>query len=908
MNRDRSVHHESQAARKTIAIIGGIAAIVLGLWLTRVTLVEWVAARVVDGMGLGPCTIEIAALGLSQATLRVAASAAGTIERVDLYYGLDAGWRPRVEGVRIAGARLRFAWQDGSLLPAIAATGGASGPPQTRVEIVDSNVALQTGSGVVVVDLSGTLAPGTARAADIAFAVRAPAGHVRGTISGTLTQDGLAAGAVTVNDGDFALGAVTADHLTGTVALTARGNQLERLTAAFGFEHLASGTRQWGGGQLTAALDQPQSTLAVALQSAPVRVTLTSTDTRLQPGASLAIDADVDSGFLGLLTGRFSATAGNMRLQIAVTVPPVQSLAAALSLTVSEWLGRGRAEGNLSAAATTLVVADTISVATATAALQVGLANGALTGILSDEISMTGVELAARLASADSAFAHVARLVLAPADTAPLFSIAFKESAGTLQAAAKVTLTGPRFALRGPVDATATFDASPRSARAVRPSAAGRFSVHGALVLERPSDPAPTPVALAFDGNYTVDPATRQLTAAAIEHGSIGMPAQGLAADGVSASYTRADGNFGRLTIAELRSTATPALFVPLRAELELRVVANEARFSATVHDSSRRISATLAGVHQRDSGQGHATVIVKPIDLGGTGTLAQLSPALAAKMIAASGTIAVGGSINWGDRALPGALSLTVKDVVLRAASMQAAEVNVVIALDSLTPLHSASGQRFSGMFDFPGVKHVPLTLAFRLEPAALILEHGRAEIFGGTLATTDATIDVATGASHIDLQVNDVDLEAALMVLNLDSLKGSGRVSGQLPLRFAGGRLAIDHGHLQAALPGTLQIGVETLADQLKSYGENVDLAFRALTDFHYQQLVIDADKALLGAGTAKFRLQGNNPAVMAGQPFIFNISLETDFDYLATLLLKLSGATNTALTWGTRAAIRR
>ena len=55
------------------------------------------------------------------------------------------------------------------------------------------------------------------------------------------------------------------------------------------------------------------------------------------------------------------------------------------------------------------------------------------------------------------------------------------------------------------------------------------------------------------------------------------------------------------------------------------------------------------------------------------------------------------------------------------------------------------------------------------------------------------------------------------------------------------------------------------------------------------------------MLGAGKALFHLEGESPAVMSGQPFVFNISLETDFDYLAALLLQLSGITSSALGWG-------
>ena len=96
-------------------------------------------------------------------------------------------------------------------------------------------------------------------------------------------------------------------------------------------------------------------------------------------------------------------------------------------------------------------------------------------------------------------------------------------------------------------------------------------------------------------------------------------------------------------------------------------------------------------------------------------------------------------------------------------------------------------------------------------------------------------------------------------------------------------------------------MQIGASSVTEQLKSYGPDVDLAFRVLSDFHYQRLRIDADKTLLGSGKAMFHLEGDNPAVMNRQPFVFNIGLETDFDYLAKLLLELSATSNRALGWG-------
>jgi hypothetical protein len=67
-------------------------------------------------------------------------------------------------------------------------------------------------------------------------------------------------------------------------------------------------------------------------------------------------------------------------------------------------------------------------------------------------------------------------------------------------------------------------------------------------------------------------------------------------------------------------------------------------------------------------------------------------------------------------------------------------------------------------------------------------------------------------------------------------------------------------------------------------------------ALTDFHYETLALEIEKRATGEGTILLHLKGNNPAVMAGRPFVFNIGLESNFDRLADYaLLALSSAQN-------------
>ena len=389
--------------------------------------------------------------------------------------------------------------------------------------------------------------------------------------------------------------------------------------------------------------------------------------------------------------------------------------------------------------------------------------------------------------------------------------------------------------------------------------------------------------------------------------GSLDYASGGVAVHGISGTFTTAaKAATLNVSVEEFRSTAAPALFTPLRATLDARLLGNKASFVARLNDRATRIRVTATGNHRIDSRQGSASIRLQPIDLAGEDTLKALSPALATRVTSSAGSIAGDSALHWGDAALPNTLSLTLKDVSLSSPSVNATSLTGVLTLDSLAPVQSAPGQRLTGLLHFPTIAPVPLDVTFKIAPNKLILEHATAAVFGGTLETIDAAFDAATGQGRADLKIHDVNLKSAFEVLGLEQLKGTGRIGGVLPLRIENSRVAVDNGHLESLTPGTVQVGLGAFADQLKTYGDNVDLVFRALTDFHYDRLNIDAAKPLQGAGHAAFRLEGNNPAVMAGHPFVFNINLETDFDKLTALLLQFSGAANTALGWGARGVL--
>jgi hypothetical protein len=414
-------------------------------------------------------------------------------------------------------------------------------------------------------------------------------------------------------------------------------------------------------------------------------------------------------------------------------------------------------------------------------------------------------------------------------------------------------------------------------------------------------DAPPTLLLAARNGVIDVDETGARLR---LERASLGLPDSGIAADGVTLAVVRTQGRTdARLAIADLHSTAEPALFPSLRSRVHARLTGGDANFTISLDSPEETISFAGEGNHDLDTGRGSAAFTLQPIDLSSKGVLEKLSPLLAARVSAGTGTVSGSGAIHWGDGAPPGTLSLNFKDVGLKSDTFSMSSLNGQVRLESLLPVATSPGQHLTATFDVPAVGKVPLNAKFRLDPDQLVLEHVTADLFGGTFETKDAVFDAVTGNGSMNLQIAEMNLETALAVIDLEELKGTGRIGGTLPLRVEDGRISVDAGKLQSAGPGVVKVDVGAVSDQLSAYGENVDLAFRALKDFHYDTLTIEADKSFAGTGKALFHLEGNNPAVMEGQPFVFNITLETDFDYLTGLLTQLSGVANRALGWGVR-----
>ena len=209
-------------------------------------------------------------------------------------------------------------------------------------------------------------------------------------------------------------------------------------------------------------------------------------------------------------------------------------------------------------------------------------------------------------------------------------------------------------------------------------------------------------------------------------------------------------------------------------------------------------------------------------------------------------------------------------------------------IVFDSLWPPSTPAGQRLTAeraSFVLPTDRVEAVFQLLPGDPVRILLETARAGFVGGTLATSDALIDPSAAAQDLVIKLEDIDLEKLLGLLALEGLSGTGTISGDVPVSVLDtGAVIIRNSELRALGPGVIQLKSDTVANALKSGGESVDLMLRALEDFHYKSLVLSADKAEDGEATILLSLSGQNPAVLEGQPFDFNIRLGTNLDTIS------------------------
>jgi hypothetical protein len=246
------------------------------------------------------------------------------------------------------------------------------------------------------------------------------------------------------------------------------------------------------------------------------------------------------------------------------------------------------------------------------------------------------------------------------------------------------------------------------------------------------------------------------------------------------------------------------------------------------------------------------------------------------------SGTLTAAARLTWPRDPAAESGRLTLSNLTFKSQGTEVAGLNLDVEFDSLLPLASAAGQRLTIRSLDAGVPLEAIELVFSLDQAPrprLNLEDGGFGLGGARWEIEPTVLDPAAAQNRVVLATDGLDLATFFELIGVDGLSGSGRLAGSLPIVFAGSDIIVEDGHFDALEPGRLSIRFQALRSALAGGGETVEAAVKALEDFHYEELSLALAKTAENDATVKLSTLGQNPEVMDGQPFRFNINLESN-----------------------------
>jgi hypothetical protein len=303
---------------------------------------------------------------------------------------------------------------------------------------------------------------------------------------------------------------------------------------------------------------------------------------------------------------------------------------------------------------------------------------------------------------------------------------------------------------------------------------------------------------------------------------------------------------------------------------------------------------------HNLESGEGQAALSLPGLAFATPGAQPSDLSGLLKPFENVSGSIKGNSLINWTHDKYDGSTALILDGLSFSLGTTTFEKLSGTLRLDQINPPQMSAVQEFSAARITDALSLENPVIRFKLEDPdkderRIHIEYAAAEIGGGLIFVRDVTIGRTNAKNHLTLEISNIDLEKLMGLLNIDGVSGSGLLGGSIPLEVSENEVSIKDGLLEAAGTGVLHIRSEQARQALFVGGEQVELLLQVLEDFRYTRLSLSLNRSEKGATRIQLKIEGSNPAVKDGHPFILNISLSGSLDEaLASVLeaYRLSG----------------
>jgi len=254
------------------------------------------------------------------------------------------------------------------------------------------------------------------------------------------------------------------------------------------------------------------------------------------------------------------------------------------------------------------------------------------------------------------------------------------------------------------------------------------------------------------------------------------------------------------------------------------------------------------------------------------------------------NGSIRIEGELTYQHDAVSGYADLHIAEIGSVLADGTEISILGTVTFDLSRPPATISPATLTGTLSSDILGKIPFKETFTLrETGEMVVESLEAQFLGGTVTLSEGLASASAGTLTGQLHAAAIDLNALAVLMNIEGLEGTGRLTGDLKFKVKEDAVVVEQGALSAEKPGVLRYRGEALRAAATG-NENLALLVQALENFHYEVLTLGIDIPEYGEGVVTLHLEGNNPDVLEGYPFDVTINLESEYGRLIKTFLNL------------------
>lgn len=315
---------------------------------------------------------------------------------------------------------------------------------------------------------------------------------------------------------------------------------------------------------------------------------------------------------------------------------------------------------------------------------------------------------------------------------------------------------------------------------------------------------------------------------------------------------------------------------------------------------SSGEVLGVVEGRHVMDTGTGEVTLRMTGLTF--TPTLQPYLLSEAARGVVENVTGSIGGFVRarWNEGGVATEGQFDLNNLSMATGGLGPVEgVTGQVRVTDFAELTTPPGQTVRIAKLNPGIAMENGLIRFQMLPGqTLKVEQASWPLADGRLLVEPTTVALDQPEKQVTLRIDSVDLEKFIGLMEMESLKATGQIEGELPLVITRQGASIHDGYLRTKGSGTLSYSGPVPATE-----GNAKLAFDALKNFKFNSITLTVEGDLAGDIFTGIRFDGMSQASLSpvswfralktrGIPFKFNVNVKAP---LRSLMSSISGVTD-------------